>query len=137
MRLRSLVITLVVGAIILSSSAAMSQRVSGQGVVVAVGWQGGTLLLENSEGFPLLVLDVAANIRDPLGIIRVLGDFQVGDVVEYWAESFKGMLLAQELRVISVSFCSKESRDQTPGQGLADEAETAESCVRKELRSRQ
>ncbi len=137
MRLRSFMITLALGAIILSSSAATGQRVSAQGVVVAVGWQDGTLLLETPEGFPLLVLDVAVNIRDPLGIIRALGDFQAGDVVEYWAESFKGMLIAQELRVISVSFCGKELRDPTSRQPAEDKAETAESCVSKELRTRQ
>jgi hypothetical protein len=137
MKLRSFVITLALGAIILSPSAAMGQRVSAQGLVVSVGWQDGTLLLETPEGFPLLVLDVAVNIRDPLGIIGVLGDFQAGDVVEYWAESFKGMLIAQELRVISVSFCGKELRDPAPRQWLADEAETAASCVSKELRTRQ
>jgi hypothetical protein len=49
--------------------------------------------METPEAFPLLVLDVAANIRDPVPAIRVLSDFQVGDVVEYWAESFKGMLM--------------------------------------------
>ena len=72
MRLRSFKITLALGAIILSSSAATGQRVSAQGVVVAVGWQDGTLLLETPEGFPLLALDVAVNIQDPLSIIRVL-----------------------------------------------------------------
>ena len=137
MKLRSFVTSLALGAIILSPSAAMGQRVSAQGVVVSVGWQDGTLLLETPERFPLLVLDVAVNIRDPLGIIRVLGDFQAGDVVEYWAESFKGMLIAQELRLISVSFCGKELRDPTPRQGRGDEAEPAESCVSKELRTRQ
>jgi len=137
MRLTSFVITLALGAIILSPSAAIGQRVSAQGVVVAVGWQNGTLLLETPEGFPLLVLDEAVNIRDPLGTIRALGDFHAGDVVEYWAESFKGMLIAQELRLISVSFCGKELRDPTPRQGRGDEAETAESCVSKELRTRQ
>ena len=49
-----------------------SARVGAGGIVIAVGWQDGTLLLETPEGFPLLVLDVAVNIRDPLGIIRVL-----------------------------------------------------------------
>jgi hypothetical protein len=103
-------------AIILSPSAAIGQQVSAQGVVIAVGWPHGTLLLETPERFPLLVLDVAVNIQDPPGIIRVLRDFQAGDVVEYWAESFKGMLIAQELRVISVSFCGNELRDPTPRQ---------------------
>jgi len=55
--------------------------------------------METPEGVPLLVLDLAANSRDPVAVIRVLSDFQVGDVVEYGAESFKAMLIAQELRV--------------------------------------
>lgn len=137
MKLRSFVTSLALGAIIFSPSTAMGQRVSAQGVVVSVGWQDGTLLLETPERFPLLVLDVAVNIRDPLGIIRVLGDFQAGDVVEYWADSFKGMLIAQELRVISVSFCSNEFRGPTPQQRLGDEAETAESCGSNELQTRE
>ena len=83
--------------------------------------------METPEGVPLLVLDLAANSRDPVAVIRVLSDFQVGDVVEYGAESFKAMLIAQELRVISVSFCGNELRDPTARQRLADEAETAES----------
>ena len=55
---------------------------------------------------------------------------QLAGVVEYWAESFKAMLIAQELRVISVAFCGNELRDPTARQRGADEAETAESCVR-------
>ncbi len=101
MRLRSFMITLALGAIILSSSASTGQRGSAQGVVVAVGWQDGTLLLETPEGFPLLVLDVAVNIRDPLGILGVLGDFSTASTVAHQRAESLDMLRCVLLRRLS------------------------------------
>ncbi len=90
----------------------MAQRVSTEGVVLAVGWQQGTLLLETARGFSLVAVDPAAKIEDPLGVIQRLSDLQPGDMVEYSAESFGGMLIARELRVVSVSFSDKRLEDE-------------------------
>ncbi len=95
---------LMLGVITTSTPTVTAQRVSAKGIVVQVGWQNSTLLFETPQGFSLVVVDAAAKIQDPLGVVRVLSDFQPGDVVEYRVESFKGIPIAQELRVISVSF---------------------------------
>ena len=71
------------------------------GVAVAVGWEEGTLLLQNSRGFPLVVVDSAAAISDARGATLTLAEIQPGDHVEYSAESWGSMSLATTLRVTS------------------------------------
>ncbi len=80
------------------------QLTSAEGVVLEVGWQQGTVLLETEGVVSLAAVDPDATIDDPLGAIRGLSDLHPGDVVEYRAESFRGMLIVRELRVISISW---------------------------------
>jgi hypothetical protein len=92
-----LVLTLLVS---LNSTSTLAQHQSTEGLVLAVGVQQGTLLIETRAGYVLAAVDPYAAIDSPLNGTRSLGDLHVGDLVEYRAESFAGMLIVRELHVV-------------------------------------
>jgi len=92
----SLRMAFVVGAVLL-----LAQHMAVEGVVISVSWQQNTLLLESTEGFSLVAVDPAGEVRDVTGATRPLGDLRPGDVVECQGELFGTLLIAHKLRVIS------------------------------------
>jgi hypothetical protein len=78
----------------------LAQHGPTEGVVLSVAVQQGTLLLQTSEGYLLVAVDPDATIDDSLNGTASLGDLHMGDVVEYRAESFAGMLIVNELHVL-------------------------------------
>jgi hypothetical protein len=104
-----LIVTLVLNAMLTLASA---QHLFVEGRILAVGSQQGTVLLETHEGFSLVAVDPAAKIEDRPGTSRSLTDLQPGDVVEYRIERFAGILIAEEIHVISGSFSDQRSEAQ-------------------------
>ncbi len=98
-------VVLVFGAVLL-----LAQQTVAEGVVLSVSWQQSALLLQTAEGFSLVAVDPAAKIDDPVGAIHTLRDLQPGDVIEYHGESFGGILIVDQLRVISISY-DEEAKD--------------------------
>ena len=92
----SLRMAFVIGAVLL-----LSQHMAAEGVVISVSWQQNTLLLESIEGFSLVAVDPAGEVRDVTGAIRTLSDLRPGDVIECQGEPFGTLLIAHKLRVIS------------------------------------
>src|SRR5262249_50636613 len=84
----------------LSPTSTLAQHGPTEGVVVAVGVQQRTLLLETREGYILAAVDPDASIDSPFSGTKILGDLPIGDVIEYRAESFGGMLIMRELHVL-------------------------------------
>ena len=101
-------VVLVFGAVLL-----LAQQMVAEGVVLSVSWQQSALLLQTAEGFSLVAVDPAAKIDDAVGAIHSLSDLQPGDVIEYHGESFGGILIVDQLRVISISD-DKEVEDRRP-----------------------
>jgi hypothetical protein len=104
-------VVLVFGAVLL-----LAQQTVAEGVVLSVSWQQSALLLQTAEGFSLVAVDPAAKIDDPVGAIHTLRDLQPGDVIEYHGESFGGILIVDQLRVISISYDEKAEDRRPPNQ---------------------
>jgi hypothetical protein len=101
-------VVLVFGAVLL-----LVQQMVAEGVVLSVSWQQSALLLKTAEGFSLVAVDPTAKIDDTVGAIHTLSDLQPGDVIEYHGESFGGILIVDQLRVISISY-DEEAEDRRP-----------------------
>ena len=104
-------VVLVLGAVLL-----LTQQMLAEGVVLSVSWQQNALLLQTAEGFSLVAVDPAAKIDDAVGAIHSLSDLQPGDVIEYHGESFGGILIVDQLRVISISDDKKVEDRRAPNQ---------------------
>ena len=78
-----------------------AERLSESGVAVAVGWEEGTLLVQNSQSFSLLVMDAAAVISDSQGAALTLAEIRPGDHVTYTVETWAGMSIAIAVQVTS------------------------------------
>jgi hypothetical protein len=107
--LTGLIVTLVLNAMLTLASA---QHRFAEGRILAVGSEQGMVLLETHEGFSLVAVDPAAKIEDQLGTSRNLTELQPGDVVEYRIERFAGILIAEEIHVISGSLSDQRSEAQ-------------------------
>ena len=81
--------------------AALSESDSflGWGVVRAVGLIDRHVLIQNREGFELVIVDDDAAIRDARGAAMTLKDIPVGSEVEYAGRYWEGMTFAYSLRV--------------------------------------
>jgi hypothetical protein len=100
-RTRGLVLVLALVLAHLTAASSFAQHDLAEGVVLAVGVQQGTLLVETQEGYLLAAVDPDAAMDGPLGGTSSLGDLHSGDVVEFRAEAFAGMLIVRELHVLS------------------------------------
>ena len=83
--------------------AAMAQdgmdRLPESGLVIAVGGEEGSLLLQNGNDVRLLVVDSTTVIRDSHGTPLPLTGIRPGERVDYRAESWAGMSIARAIRV--------------------------------------
>jgi len=104
-------VVLVLGAVLL-----LTQQMLAEGVVLSVSWQQNALLLQTAEGFSLVAVDPAAKIDDAVGAIHTLSDLQSCDVIEYYGESFGGILIVDKLRVISISSDKKAENPRPSNQ---------------------
>ena len=110
----SLRMAFVVGAVLL-----LSQHMAVEGIVISVSWQQNTLLLESIEGFSLVAVDPAGEVRDVTGAIRTLSDLRPGDVIECEGEPFGALLIAHKLHVISIA---DEAKTNQRGHRIPDES---------------
>ena len=104
-------VVVVFGAVLL-----LAQQMVAEGIVLSVSWQQSALLLQTAEGFSLGAVDPAAKIDDAVGAIHTLSDLQSGDVTEYHGASFGGILIVDELRVISISYDEKAENRRPSNQ---------------------
>ncbi len=89
-----------------ATPAAADDSFIGWGVVRGVGWVDGNLLLQNHEGFELVLLDADATVRDSGGAAMLLKDVPLGAEVEFMGKPWAGLTFAYSLRVNSRSLVS-------------------------------
>ena len=89
-----------------ATPAAADDSFIGWGVVRGVGWVDGNLLLQNEEGFELVLLDADATVRDSRGAALLLKDVPLGSEVEFVGTPWAGLTFAYSLRVNSRSLVS-------------------------------
>jgi hypothetical protein len=71
------------------------------GRVVSTNWEDSTLLLQNENGFQLVVVDAAAEIRSAGNAPITLSDIQAGDRVDYEVAGWAGMDISEFIYVTS------------------------------------
>jgi len=81
-----------------------SENFAGRGVVRAVRWIEGDVMLQTEDGFHLFAVDEDATIRDAFGARAALRDIPLGSAVEYTARYWQGLALASSLRVRPKTF---------------------------------
>lgn len=76
-----------------------SDAFTGRGVVRAVRWIEGDVMLQTEDGFHLFAVEDDAAIRDAFGARVTLRDLVLGSEVEYTARYWQGLAFASSLRV--------------------------------------
>ena len=101
--MRKLFITLFLAAAILAAPAvALAEDFDsfyGWGVVRAVGVADRHLLLQNNEGYEMVIVDEDAAIRNGQGAPLLLEDVRVGSEVEFAGRHWEGTTFAFSLRI--------------------------------------
>ena len=106
MRHKFFLAAVVLAALAAATPVAADDLFIGWGVVRGVGWVDGNLLLQNNEGFELVVLDADATVRDSRGAAMLLKDVPLGSQVEFVGKPWAGLAFAYSLRVHSRSLVS-------------------------------
>lgn len=106
MRNRFLSLAIFLAALTVAGPVAGEETFFGWGVVRGVGWVDGNLLLQNNEGFELVLLDADATVRDSRGGAMLLKDVPLGAEVEFVGQPWAGVTFAHSLRVSSKSLVS-------------------------------
>ncbi len=104
--LRSLVGCAVILGVAVTSS--LADERADWGRVVATNWEDSTLLLANTSGTQLVVVDSSAQIRGAGHTPITLSDIRAGDRVDYEVASWAGMAISEFL-VVTPTFRAQQS----------------------------
>jgi hypothetical protein len=88
---------------LLAASPAMAQERAANGrewgVAVSVAWEERSVLVTHGDGYRLLYIEEATDVRDAAGKMVALKAIRIGQRVEYKAEEWNGMWFAKSLAV--------------------------------------
>jgi hypothetical protein len=76
-----------------------SEPFLGRGVVRAVRWIEGDVMLQSEDGFHLLLVDDDAGILDASGAPMALQDLPLGAAIEYVGQYWEGLIFASSVKV--------------------------------------
>ena len=99
MRLRFLFVFFTAVLLAAPAAAFESEPFTGRGVVRAVRWIEGDVMLQSEDGFILVAVDENAAVRDSYGAPIALRDLPMGAEVEYVAHYWQGLAFAASLRM--------------------------------------
>ncbi|HTM08465.1 MAG TPA: hypothetical protein VL754_08760 [Verrucomicrobiae bacterium] len=99
MRLRFLFVFFTTLLIAAPAAGFETEPFTGRGVIRAVRWIEGDVMLQNDDGLMLVALDENAALRDSYGAPITLRELPMGAEVEYIARYWQGLAFAVSLRM--------------------------------------
>jgi hypothetical protein len=76
-----------------------SEPFLGRGVVRAVRWIEGDVMLQSEDGFHLVLVDDDAGILNAFGAPIALRDLPLGSAIEYVGQYWEGLIFASSVKV--------------------------------------